>query len=182
MVIGPDGGELINPAGASLTIPTGAFSEMTTVTIMPVADTQLEGAPDVELIAGSGFEVTAARSNGESVERLAQPVTLRLAITPEQRRDGVAIYWLHDGRADRLDGCVLSGDGINAPLNHFSRFALGVAVPPQPTSRNVLPWFIAGIGVLMLIVLISVLINTLNRGRSRPVLTHRQGSGRGRSR
>ena len=172
--IGPAGGELTNPAGASVSLPPNAVDEFVMASILPVPDPQLPVTPGVELIPGTGFDVSLATVTGAPVGRLREPATLRLALSPEQWRNTAAIYWIHDGRVERVASSTLERDGVSATLAHFSRFAVGVPVPAEAASRSLWPWIAAVLGVLTVLVVGSFAAGILGRRRSRALMTRRQ--------
>jgi len=106
-------------------------------------------APDVDLVPGTGFDVTVETLDGQAVEEVANPVTLHLALSSDERRNGAAIYWLDGEAPTRLENSRLDASGISVPLTHFSRFVVGVPLPTEPSQRDWLPWIIASGGALV---------------------------------
>ncbi len=166
MVIGPEGGELINPTGATLTIPTGALEEPATVRIKPVRDARLPVDITVDLIPGSGFDVSVATLGGDAITRLAADATLRLSLASGQAWEGVELYRIENGRLVRLEGTVRSENGISAEMDHFSRFVAGIPVPDEESDRDYIAWLIAGGGALMTLGAAFWIIRSLTRWRA----------------
>ncbi len=181
-VIGPDGGTLVNPAGAALSLPPGALTAPSTVSIVPVPDPRLPVLPDVDFIPGTGFDVSVAAANGQSIEQLEQAATLRMTLTPERWRAGAVMYRVTGGQLERLAGSALDAEGVSASLDHFSRFAVGVPVRQGDEDRGLLPWFIAGVAAILLFVVGSTVTGLVRHRRPRTVVTRRRAHVRSRVR
>ncbi|MGH2561996.1 MAG: hypothetical protein ACRDJH_23275 [Thermomicrobiales bacterium] len=168
-VIGPDGGELASPDGATLTIPAGALTEDATVTIVPVADTKLPVVSDVEFVPGSAFDVSVATATGESVEQLQEPATLRIDVPQDQWRDGMTLYRIEGMEATSLDGANLDDAGVSAETDHFSRFVAGLPIATESDRRDPLPFIIAALGILAVLLLIVGYVTAQQRRRPRAI-------------
>lgn len=166
-VVGPAGGQVVNPRGATLTIPAGALTGATAVTIAPVPDPQLPVSPEVDLIPGSGFDVTFSGASGQPIEQVSEPVTLRLALSANQWRDGAAIYRVNGSTLERVGGSRLDRDGVTAPLSHFSRYVVGTPSPTATASRNLFRWLLIAIGGLAAVTLFGAVVASTRPRRPR---------------
>ncbi|MGH2532694.1 MAG: hypothetical protein ACRDJW_10365 [Thermomicrobiales bacterium] len=171
-VIGPEGGELVNPVGATLTVPAGALTEDATVTIVPVADTKLPVVADVDFVPGSAFDVTVATATGQSVEQLLEPASLRIDVPREQWRDGMTLYRIEGMAATSIDGATHDDAGVWAETDHFSRFVAGLPIATESDRRDPLPFIIAALGILAVLLLIVGYV-TAQRGRRPRAITPR---------
>ncbi len=173
--IGPEGGTLTSPAGAVLTVPPGAFDAPLTVRIRPVADSLLPVSTDVELVPGTGFDVTVSALDGSPVLQFGRPVELSLALNADEHPSETAIYWVDEERLQRLEGSLLRPDGVAAPLDHFSRFVAGA---PTSDRRPLMPWVAAALGLLALVAAGGV-VSTAWRRRPRSTARRTSSSRRG---
>lgn len=161
-VIGPQGGELVNPAGAKLVFPAGALASETTVRIAQLPDAQLPVSSAVDLIPGSGFDITLTPVSSQSAT-LQKPVTLTLTLDAGKWRKGTIIYWLHDGTLSAVAHSQLNDTSASVALSHFSRYVAGVPTPDDSPSASRLAWILAAIGALVVLALLTVIIITARR-------------------
>jgi len=164
-IIGPAGGQLRNPRGATLTIPAGALAAPAMVEIAPVPDPSLPVAPNVDLIPGSGFDITLRAAGGTAVPKPLHPVTLRLALTSQQWRRGATIYWINGTALDPVPGTDLDQTGATATLTHFSRFVAGVPTPATSASRDLFIWLVLAIAGLAALAFAGAVVASLGRRR-----------------
>jgi hypothetical protein len=172
-VIGPAGGTLESPAGAKLVIPPGALTEDATVTIVPVADSKLPVAEDVEFVPGSAFDVTVAAPTGNSIEKLEKPATLTVSLKPEQWRKGITLYWIDGTIPKALDSSELTESAVSADTNHFSRFAAGLPTTGESSKRDPVPFLLGALGVVVLLLAIVAFITAQHRRRPPSIPTRR---------
>ena len=162
--IGPAGGTVTSPAGAKLTVPPGAFEVPLTVRIRPVPDAWLPVSPDVELIPGTGFDVTVSTADGTPVRHLSRPVELSLAVNPDEQTSRTTIFWVDEEHLERLDGSLPRPGAVAAPLDHFSRFVAGASIH---RNRTLFPWIILALVLLVLLVVGGIASSVWGR-RPRP--------------
>nr|MBA3336955.1 hypothetical protein [Chloroflexia bacterium] len=176
MVIGPEGGELLNPSGAMLTIPAGALDEPATVRIKPVRDSRLPVDIAIDLVPGTGFDFSVATLGGDSVAKLRSDATLRLMLAPGQWQEGIELYRIENGRLNHVDGAVLNQDGISVELDHFSRFVAGIPTADEVADRNAMAWLVLGGGALLTLGVALWIIRRLARSRASIRWTRRSRS------
>ncbi len=143
-VIGPEGGQLTHPSGATIIIPPGALLDESTVTIMPVADTNLPVTDRIDFVPATGFDITISDAAGQPVETLAKPATLQLSIAPDKWRRETTLYWIDDGTPEQVDGSQLSESAVSASIGHLSRYAAGVPITGNE-DNNRLMYIVAAI-------------------------------------
>ncbi len=119
-VIGPEGGDLSckEGSGAKLVIPPQALREPSSVIIQPAPDRKLPATTGIELIAGTGFDVTIAELNGESVERLDTPATFSITLPEDAVKPNLTLYRVTGNRLEPLSGVKIDGTTVSVPLNH----------------------------------------------------------------
>jgi hypothetical protein len=149
-VIGPEGGQLSHPAGATLIIPPGALADESTVTIMPVADTDLPVSDRVDFVPETGFDISIADPAGQPIETLAKPATLRLTLKPDSWRRGTELYWIDDGDAEKVDGAQLSDSSVSASIGHFSRFVAGVPISGDQSNDKLIFLIAAVVAIVIM--------------------------------
>jgi hypothetical protein len=181
--IGPEGGDLHCPSGtgASLVIPPKALKEPSTVTIRPVADRKLPSSSTVELISGTAFDVTIATANGESVEKLGAPATLTITLPKDTDQPNLTLYRVAGTRLEPLSNVQIDGAKVSVPLNRFSRIVAGVPAPSAPASstRDPMPFILAALGFVVVLMAIFAFGSVLLRRRARIVTPRRTVMRRG---
>ena len=172
--IGPDGGPLESPFGASLDVPAGALTEVSTVSIQPVADTKLPVQEQVDLIPGSGFDISIAGPDGRAIEQIAEPAEFRIEIDEDQMSEGVRLYRVDGSELVALPNTRIDGNELVITVSSASRIVAGV---PSPTSANptrgALPFILAAVVVVIVLVGMVVLGGMFRPRRQRVVVTRR---------
>jgi hypothetical protein len=166
-VIGPEGGQLSHPAGATLIIPPGALADESTVTIMPVADTDLPVSDRVDFVPETGFDISIADPAGQPIETLAKPATLRLTLKPDRWRRGTELFWIDDGTPEKIEGVQLSDSSVTASIGHFSRFVAGVPISGDQNNDKMIFLF----AVMIAIVIIGMTYGVFAASRRRRPLS-----------
>lgn len=181
--IGPEGGELHCPSGATLVVPPGALEEPAVVAIRPVPDTKLPGSSRVQIVPGTGFDVTFAKATGELVERLLKPAKLTIELR-NGAPEGVTLYRVSGVGFESLSGVSVSGQAATTSLTQTTRFVAGVpaASTTGDSERDPLPFIAAGLGFLILLSAVMLVGSAVLRARPRPVAPRRAAPSRVRLR
>lgn len=180
--IGPGGGTLESPLGISVTIPEGALEESVTLSIQPVGDAKLPPASGVQVLSSTGFDVAMAASDGVALtEPLRKPAEVRIAVdgdAGEQAR----LYRVDGARMTALANTRHEDGALVVSVTEFSRFVAGVpATASVETRRNVLPFVLAAV-VVILVMVGMVLFGGMIRPRRQRIVVTRRPSARSRYR
>lgn len=169
-VIGAEGGELVTPGGATVRIPPGAFAGPSTLTIRPVADGKLPVRAGIDLVPGTGFDITVASADGRAMETLAKPATLTIALDPKKRREGTRLYWINGSTLEGVGNATMTDVGVSASVSHFSRYVAGVPLPTTVAPAR--DWFklgLLGLGAMFVLMIGALVAGSSRRRRHRHV-------------
>ncbi|MCC6790580.1 MAG: hypothetical protein IT336_02790 [Thermomicrobiales bacterium] len=181
-IFGPDGGTLRSVKGATVVIPPGALGEQATLSIQPVADTKFQTQEGLELVPGSGFDVTIAGPNGVALEsELSPPAELRIEI--EDIPDGARIYRLNGNVLVAAANTRIEGNELVISVDRFSRFVVGFPVEVQGgRTRSLMPFILAALVVVLVMIAIVVVGGMFRPRRHRVVMSSRPPRQRSRYR
>lgn len=163
-VVGPDGGTLRHPNGATLSVPAGTFLAETRVALRPVSDRKIEMGAGLDLIDGTGYDITALDLAGREIRELARPVTLVIPIAAGTGDGTSSVYSIEMNTITKVDS-VTTGTRLSASLVHFSRFAAGSPSNSASLPGWLIPWLAVGV-VALLILAASTVAGTLQRRRA----------------
>jgi hypothetical protein len=182
-VIGPEGGELHckEGSGAKLLIPAAALKEPASVIIQPVLDRRLPEVTGIDLVAGTGFDVTIAQLNGQSVERLEAPATFTITLSKDAIKPNLTLYRVTGNRLEPLSGVQIDGTSVSVPLNQFSRVVAGIptASAQASTTRDPMPFILAALAFVVALMAVFGFGSILLRRRPRFVTPRRTTMKRG---
>jgi hypothetical protein len=182
-LVGPEGGTLSSPLGATLIVPEGALTETSTVSIQPVSDTKLPAENEVDLVPRSGFDVTLAGPDGRAIENISKPAELRIELDEQHVQEGVRLYRVEGSELVVLPNTRIDGNTLVTTVDQFSRFVAGMPAPAAASnSRNFLPFALAGIVVVLVMIGMIVLGGMFRPRRQRVVMTRRPPRQRSRYR
>jgi hypothetical protein len=178
--IGPAGDTLSSPYGVQINVPEGTFQDMTSVTLQPVADSQVPLQAAVRLVPESAFDISFAQMNGRAMSLGDKSATVSVDLS-QRWTNGATAYELVNGQAVEIKGVSTEGSVLTFDINRPMRIVAGVpSVPVAASSRSLVPFIIiALVSVILLIIAVSVLTSLRGR-RPRTVVTRRASGGRGR--
>ncbi len=130
------------------------------------------------MVAGTGFSVTIAELNGESVERLDTPATFSIALPEDAIKPNLTLYRVSGNRLEPLSGVKIDGTTVSVPLNHFSRVVAGIpSTSAQAAStRDPMPFILAALGFVVALMAVFAFGSVLLRRRPRIVTPRRTRS------
>lgn len=173
-VMGVDGGTLTSPQGVTLIVPPGALAGQSTITIQPVTDTKLPTGNGVQLVRNTAFDVTVAGADGRAIDKLLAPAEVRVQLDEALVEQGVRLYEVDGSTLRQLPDTVIEGDELVVSLTSFSRIVAGKPVPVTATAkRNVLPFILAAVVVMILLVVLTLLAGMFRPRRQR-IITNRR--------
>lgn len=183
-IVGPEGGSLSSSRGATVVIPAGTLSEPATLSILPVAGTKLPVQDGVELIPDSGFDVSIAGPNGLALDQeLVPPAELRIDLGEDGMREGARIYRVQGSTLVPLANTRIEGNTLVITVDRFSRFVAGVPTTVQGTrNRSLLPFILAAVVVVLVMIGMIVLGGMFRPRRQRIVVSRRPQRQRSRYR
>jgi len=173
-VMGVDGGTLTSPQGVTLIVPPGALAGQSTITIQPVTDTKLPTGNGVQLVRNTAFDVTVAGADGRAIDKLLAPAEVRVQLDEALVEQGVRLYEVDGSTLRQLPDTVIEGDELVVSLTSFSRIVAGKPVPVTATAkRDVLPFILAAVVVMILLVVLTLLAGMFRPRRQR-IITNRR--------
>ncbi len=111
------GGTVAVASGAaSINIPAGGLAADTTITVTPMARSE---QPDAANLGSNAFDF------GPDGTAFLEPVTITLNLdvtAPEGKTPVLAV--LEDGVWNQIAGSTVTGNGVSAPVKHFSSFVI----------------------------------------------------------
>ena len=174
MVMSADGGTLPSPQGVTVVIPPGALAGQSTITIQPVTDSKLPTGNGVQLVRNSAFDVTVAGADGRAIEELQAPAEIRVQLDESLVEQGVRLYEVDGATLRLLPNTVIEGDELVVSLTSFTRIVAGKPVTVTATAkRNVLPFILAAVVVIIALVAMTVLAGMFRPRRQR-IITNRR--------
>jgi hypothetical protein len=172
--IGPNGGSLASPLGITVVIPKGALNETVTLSIQPIGETKIPTASDVQLVGANGFEVAIAGSNGVAItDPLQRPAEVRIAVD-KGTNASAQVYEVEGGRLIPLTNTRREQNELVISVTELSQYVAGVPVAATvSTKRHLLPFVLAAVVVLMVLLAMVVLGGIFRPRRQRIVVTRR---------
>ena len=164
-VIGPDGGQLSCPTGATITIPAGALAQQATVTLRPVSNSKLPARTSVDLLPGTGFDITLAAMDGKAIDGLKKPARFSIALASDKWRSGTTLYSVSGFEMVPLNNVTLSGDSVSAPVQSQSRYVAGVPVQAANSAKRSMAKLVMAGAALVFVLSVSALAFKLWFGR-----------------
>ncbi|HRA48768.1 MAG TPA: hypothetical protein PK819_11930 [Thermomicrobiales bacterium] len=177
--IGPNGGELVCPFGVHVNVPKGTFSDMTSVTVRPVPDNQLQLQQAVRFVPESAFDIAFAQLDGRSTDLAGKTATVSVDLA-ERFTTGATLYQILNGEATLLTNVTTNGTVLSVDTTGAMRIVAGVPVVMSGTQqRSLVPLIVlALIAVILVIVAITVL--TSLRAKRAPTISNRGSRKRSR--
>ena len=177
--IGPAGGELSCPFGVQIVVPKDAFTDMTSVTVQPISDSQLAIQQTVRYVPQSAYDIAFAALDGRGTDLGTKSAEVSIDLK-ERFAEGATLYDVTNGTAIPLEGVKTDGTILSFETSGPIRVVAGVTVKTAATQgRNLVPLVIlALLAVIVLIVAISML-TSLRAGRV-PTISNRGSRKRGR--
>jgi hypothetical protein len=144
----------------------------------------LPASSNVNLVAGTGFDVTVALVNGESVDKLGAPATLSITLPDDSANPNLMLYRVAGTRLEPLANVKVDGNTISGSLTKASRIVAGLPAPSAAasTSRDPMPFILAALGIVVGLMAIFALGSVLLRRRPRTVTPRRGVPSRARIR
>ena len=106
--IGPAGDTLSSPYGVQINVPEGTFQDMTSVTLQPVADSQVPLQAAVRLVPESAFDISFAQMNGRAMSLGDKSATVSVDLS-QRWTNGATAYELVNGQAVEIKGVSTEG-------------------------------------------------------------------------
>lgn len=174
-VIGPEGSTLESPSGMTVRIPADSVAGPSTLTIQPVAMIKLPESAAVEFVADTGYEVTIAGENGRAITKLGKRATIRIPVDQAAIDAGAKLYKVDGLQVTAVDDSKINGDMVEARVDAFGRYVVGIPqAAPAASSRRLLPFILAAVVVLVALTAMVILGGIFRPRRQRVVINSRR--------